>query len=77
MISDIDLVPLLADPALRSIWPILALLDVIMTKDSSENDFIHVASHWVLDEEIIGHLVDTHEHEGQLTCGSIVVLLDD
>lgn len=59
------LVPLLAHPALHSVDPVSALFNVLVPKNSREDDLVHVASHWILDEQIEGHLIDAHEHEGQ------------
>lgn len=75
--SDGHLVPTLTDPALGCIFPITVLLDLVVTDDSGENDFLHVASHGVLHKQLVSNLVDTHKHEGHLSCCTVVLTLED
>ena len=62
---------------MRAICPEDTLLDVVVTKDTSEDNLVHVTCHWIFDEQLVGHLVDAHEHEGKLSCRSIILLLGD
>ena len=55
-------VPFLTNPTLDSIDPVLALLDIVMAKNTRENDLLHVASHRIFLKEVLSDLVDTHEH---------------
>ena len=61
------LAPFLAHPALTAIFPDISMLDFLRAKDPCEYDLLHVASHWIIMQHIIGYFVDTHELEGQLT----------
>lgn len=69
------LVPLLADPALHSIDPKSAFLDVLVAKHACENDFLHITRHRVLHQKVLSNLIDAHEHKGKLACGAVLVLL--
>ena len=76
VILEDHLVPLLADPALHSVHPVCAFLDLFVTKDAREDDLLHVASHRILHEQVVRDLIDTHEHESKLTCRAVFLLLD-
>ena len=69
--------PLLTKPALCAVKPVCTLFDVFVAENTRENDFIHVAGHRVLNKKLIRHLVDAHEHEGQLACRSILLLFGE
>lgn len=43
------LLPLLADVTLGGVTPVVALLNIITAEDAREDDFVHVAGHWVFD----------------------------
>ena len=77
MIGKSALVMLSADPALSRVHPVVTFFDLVMTQHAGENDLIHVAGHRVLYEKIVGDLIDSHEHEGQLARRAILVLLHD
>ena len=62
LVADYRFWPSLADPTLRCVYPKVALLDVLVTKNSWEYDLVHVSRHWVFDQLLIGGLIDTHEH---------------
>ena len=68
-------VPALADPALSSVSPILTLLDVVISKHSGEHNFIHVSSHWIFYEQLIGCLIDSHKHQSKLSSRSLFLFL--
>jgi hypothetical protein len=63
MVSDLKLVPSAAHPALVAISPETTLLYLIMAENTSEDDLTHVPSHGVFIQNLIGDLVDAHEHE--------------
>ena len=73
VICKCHLVPLVADPALCGISPVGAFFDIIVPQDACENNVVHVACHRVFHQGIVGDLVNTHEHEGQLTSRSVSV----
>ena len=56
------LVPLLTDPALDCVYPVRSLLNLFMTQDSWEDDFLHVACHGVFKKQILRDLIDSHKH---------------
>ena len=47
---DNSLLPLLADVALSSVTPVIALLYIVTAEDARENNFVHVSCHRVFDE---------------------------
>ena len=61
------LAPLLAHPALTAVFPDIGMLNLVTAKDPCEYDLLHIASHWIILQHVIGYLVDAHELEGQLT----------
>lgn len=50
VILEDHLVPLLTNPALHSVHPVCAFLNLFVTKDAREDDLLHVASHRILHE---------------------------
>lgn len=56
------LLPFLANPALVAIAPHFAVLDVLLAEDAREDHLAHVASHWVVHQDVIRHLVDANKH---------------
>ena len=71
------LVELAANPAVSRVHPVGALLDLVVAQDSREDDFVHVARHRVLLEQVLSDLVDAHEQESELTCRPVLVLFED
>jgi len=63
MILNFNFVPLLANPTLGAIDPVGALLNVFVANYAREDDFVHVASHRILDQKLVRDLVDTHKHQ--------------
>lgn len=66
---NVDLIPFVTDVTLRAVLPLIAFVDFIVTQYASEDDFIHVASHWILKQKVESNLVDTHEHQRHFTGG--------
>ena len=66
-VDNLSLVPLLAHEALGAIFPNVSVLYFISSQDSCEYDVIHIACHWILEQEIISNLVDSHEHESHFS----------
>ena len=77
MVSKRQLVPFMAHPALGGVHPEGTFFDFLVAKHTREDDLVHVTGHRILDELVVGHLVDAHEHECELTCGAIFVLFND
>ena len=61
------LAPLLADPALTTVFPNISMLNLFTAKDPCEYDLLHIASHWIILQQVIGYLVNTHELERKFT----------
>ena len=54
----------------------MAFVDIVVSQDSAEDDLIHVASHRILEQQVVGDFVDSHEHKSHLTCrlGSLLLI---
>ena len=70
------LIPFLAHPTLHWVDPEGSFFDLIVTKNTREDDLIHVACHWIFNEQVSCNLVDSHEHESQLSGRSIFLIFD-
>ena len=57
------LIPFLTYPALYCVDPELSFFDIFVTKYTRKYDFVHVASHWIFNEQFVCNLIDSHKHE--------------
>lgn len=71
---DSMLVPPFADPALVGVFPYVTMLDSITPKNSGEDDFAHVISHWILQQQVICDFIYANEEESYFTRGLIFCL---
>lgn len=53
--------PLFTYPALTAVFPDISMLNFVTAKDPCEYDFLHITSHWIILQHVIGYLVDSHE----------------
>ena len=75
VMSENHFVVLLTYPALHCIHPVCTLFNLVVAQDTGEDDLVHVACHWILNKEIVGDLINSHEHECKLASWSIFLLL--
>ena len=71
LLEDFDFLflPLFADPALAAVFPSFRAFDRMRLPEyPGEDHLCHVRDHRVLQQEIVGYLVDAQEQEGQFPC---------
>jgi len=56
-------VPFVAHPTLCGVSPEGTLFYLFLSKHSREDDLVHVTYHWILEQKVVSHLVDAHEHQ--------------
>ena len=66
-VDNLSLVPLFAHEALGAIFPNVPVLYLISSQDPCKYDIVHIASHWIILQQVIGYLVNTHELERKFT----------
>ena len=69
--------PVLTDPALVAISPESALLNLIITKYSCQNNIRHIACHWILFQQLRRYLINPHEHQGHLALWPFLLLFNN
>ena len=76
MIGEACFIPLLTYVALRGVFPSpnAFFFNIFWSDNSWKNYIIHVTGHWIFQKQIISNFINTHEHQGHLTCRFALLL---
>lgn len=68
IILNLKFIPFFTNIALGAVFPLHVILNVFVTDVPRQNNFVHITGHGILKKLFICLLIDSHKHEGHLSC---------